>query len=337
MRRMRSCWGVALVWASVAHAGCGGSAPASPSTPITGAALATAYLNEVVNLLQTNSYKRRDLDWSEIRAAALDAGQGAATVAGASPGIRKALQLVDDSHSRWVAAPPSTTVVGYSSKTCRASGAAPPVLPADIGYVRVTAFSGTGTAITAFADSIQTAIRDADRDGLAGWVVDLRGNGGGNMWPMLAGLSPLLTTPGTSIVGYFIDPDGMRINWQVADGVSRAGGNVAARASASYTLRQPSPLVAVLVDNGVASSGEATFIAFRERPGTRSFGVATCGLSTAVASFSMSDGASLLIAVSLMADRNGHAFGGPVPPDELVSDPVDEAVARAVAWLRSAR
>jgi len=35
--------------------------------------------------------------------------------------------------------------------------------------------------------------------------------------------------------------------------------------------------VAVLSDNGIASSGEATLIAFRQRPNTRSFGDATCG------------------------------------------------------------
>jgi len=38
----------------------------------------------------------------------------------------------------------------------------------------------------------------ADRDDLIGWIVDLRGNGGGNMWPMLAGVGPVL---GEGVVG----------------------------------------------------------------------------------------------------------------------------------------
>ena len=69
------------------------------------------------------------------------------------------------------------------------------------------------------------------------------------------------------------------------------------------------PAVAVLVDNGVASSGEATFIAFRRRANTRSFGVATCGLSTANRGFVLSDGALLTLTVSVMADRARRCMG----------------------------
>ena len=45
------------------------------------------------------------------------------------------------------------------------------------------------------------------------------------------------------------------------------------RVDGPYRLRRDRPQVAVLTDNGIASSGEATLIAFRERPDTRSFGV----------------------------------------------------------------
>jgi len=39
----------------------------------------------------------------------------------------------------------------------------------------------------------------------AGWIIDLRGNSGGNMYPMLAGLSSLL---GEGVLGYDVYPDG---------------------------------------------------------------------------------------------------------------------------------
>ena len=63
----------------------------------------------------------------------------------------------------------------------------------------------------AFADAIQAAIRQADRAELAGWIVDLRGNTGGNMWPMLAGFGPVL---GEGTAGFFIDPDGVGVPWR---------------------------------------------------------------------------------------------------------------------------
>src|SRR5687768_15484425 len=94
-------------------------------------------------------------------------------------------------------------------------------------------------------------------------------------------------------------------------------GGAAARGRAAHA-EKPNPKVAVLVDNGVASSGEATFIAFRKRANTRSFGVATCGLSTANRGFVLSDGALLNLTVSVMADRAKTKYGDQVQPDETI-------------------
>jgi carboxyl-terminal processing protease len=99
-----------------------------------------------------------------------------------------------------------------------------------------------------------------------------------------------------------------------------------------YTLRRPMPRVAVLTDVRVASSGEATVIAFRGRPNTRSFGEPTCGLSTANQTFPLPDGATLILTVSSMADRHAVVYGDRVAPDEVIANP-DEVVVRAVAWL----
>jgi C-terminal processing protease CtpA/Prc len=198
--------------------------------------------------------------------------------------------------------------------------------------VRVGAFSGTAAQATAFANGIQNAVRLADRDDLIGWIVDLRGNGGGNMWPMLAGLGPVL---GEGLLGWFIDPVGAEVPWQYRDGASWSGATAGQRVDAPYTLKKPNPKVAVLVDNGVASSGEATFIAFRGRANTRSFGAATCGLSTANSGFVLSDGALLNLTVSVMADRAKTKYGDQVQPDEIVEG-ASPVVERAVAWLQAA-
>jgi hypothetical protein len=89
-----------------------------------------------------------------------------------------------------------------------------------------------------------------------------------------------------------------------------------------------------LTDNSVASSGEATVIAFRRRPDTRSFGAATRGLSTANKGFDLSDGATLALTTSVMADRTRTKYGDSIPPDEIVTDP-RQVVQRALEWLQS--
>jgi len=168
------------------------------------------------------------------------------------------------------------------------------------------------------------------------WVVDLRGNTGGNMWPMLAGVGPVL---GEDTVGYFLDADSVRTGWVYAEGEARIGGSAVNAASPSYRLRSSRPHVAVLTDSLTASSGEAVAVAFRSRPGARSFGEPTWGVSTANAPFLLDDGAVLVLTVSTMVDRDGTVYGEKLPPDEAIigektgERQTDAVLDRAVEWL----
>jgi hypothetical protein len=90
------------------------------------------------------------------------------------------------------------------------------------------------------------------------------------MWPMIAGIGPVL---GMGTFRYFIDPvGGMERMLEYCDGASINAGAVVVQVTAPYRLRREQPRVAVLSNNGIASSGEATLVAFRQRPDTRSFG-----------------------------------------------------------------
>jgi C-terminal processing protease CtpA/Prc len=197
----------------------------------------------------------------------------------------------------------------------------------------VGTFSGIGDTALAYADQLQRAVAAADAARVTAWIVDVRGNGGGNMWPMLAGVGPLL---GEGVIGFFIDPVGQEVAWHYRDGASWEGASLAQRVSAPYTLRQARSRVAVLTDAGTASSGEATVIAFRGRLETRSFGTPTCGLSTAIENYALSDGARLNLAISVMADRTRAKYGEAVSADEFILDPA-EVVARAIEWLQERR
>jgi hypothetical protein len=295
--------------------------------------VARRYVDEYLGVMRARSLKRNQVDWVAFRATVVEKAPLAQTIEQTHPILHHALTVLADGHSSFRTANGRTFFV--PTRTCRPSGAATPTaLPADVGYVRVGSFGGTvGAAAVAFADSIQRVIRAADRDGLAGWIVDLRGNGGGNMWPMLAGLAPIV---GDDVLGHFVEADGTTQSWEVRDGASRLGSAVQTAATAPYRLRRERPRVAVLTDNGVASSGEAVAVSFRQRPDTRAFGVATCGLSTANAPFFMSDGGVLNLTVAVMADRARRAYGDAVAPDETIADP-DAMVQRAIAWLRAGR
>ena len=156
-------------------------------------------------------------------------------------------------------------------------------------------------------------------DGACGVVVDLRGNTGGDMGPMLAGLAGLLPD-GEALA--FVDKHSQRP--VIIDGHHVRGGGTPASVDGAGQHDLP---VAVLVDARTASSGEMTMLAFRGLDDTRSFGMPTAGYTSANTVVTMPDGAQLMLTVAQAKDRTGEIFHDvPVRPDEVIdSDPMGEA------------
>jgi C-terminal processing protease CtpA/Prc len=150
---------------------------------------------------------------------------------------------------------------------------------------------------------------------------------------MLAGIGPVL---GNGVCGYFgLDDD--RFYWSYMDGSSLTDDTVQCSVSRSpYVLLATDPRVAVITGPGTASSGEVVAVAFRGRPGARSFGTPTAGYSTTNTNFDLSDGAMLFLATSVYVDRAKNPYGDAIPPDELIptSAEGDAPLERAVQWLR---
>ena len=313
--------------------GCGrGSSPTAPSEP-TGATseTVTSHLEMLLNLMQRDAAYTQKVEWTRVRAEVFATAAQATTIRGAYPAIEIALRALNDHGSHYQGS--DGTLIGPSPVGgCTDAPSSPPPLPANIGYVRIDGCDCAGTAADEFATSLQQAIRAADRPGLAGWIVDLRGNLGGNMWPMIAGVGPVL---GDGIIGWIVY-NNREYEREYRNGESLSLGEAFARAANPYTLQQPLPRVAVLTNRAVASSGEAIVVYFRGRPGTRSFGTATCGHHHLLNSYPFANGATLVLTTSVHADRTKTEYAGPITPDEVVADSAD-AVQRAATWLVSGR
>jgi C-terminal processing protease CtpA/Prc len=100
-------------------------------------------------------------------------------------------------------------------------------VPQDIGYVRVRSTTDVGEDATSFATTLQQTIRTKDTSvDVVGWIVDLRGNSGGNMWPMVAGIGPIL---GEGIIGHFVNSRDLWVAWEYRLGAAINGGITALR------------------------------------------------------------------------------------------------------------
>lgn len=202
-------------------------------------------------------------------------------------------------------------------------------LAGGLGYIDIPGVVGGGGT---FDGEAVAAIRTADERPRCGWVVDLRRNVGGNMWPMMHAVRPIL---GEATPGYFVSSGGHE------EFSYRYGKGPGANAPA-YQLKRPDPPVAVLTSRLTVSSGEALTIAFRGRPATRSFGEPTAGLPTSNQSLPLVDGAVLVVTTAQEADRTGRVYEGRIPADQefeidwtRIGSDDDPVLRAAAAWLRN--
>jgi hypothetical protein len=284
-----------------------------------------AYLNEIVDLMQRYHANAARIDWVSLRGQVL--GRSVQTPQDLYDAIAVGLRLLADDDSYYQTA--SATIVGpprdggCSSPAPAASG-----LPATVGYIRVGPCPCERIQSDRYAADLQGIVAARDHPGLTGWILDVRGNFGGSVFAMMAGVGPIL---GEGIAGWlrYVDRE---YDYTYAEGRAETFGEVFASVVRPYQVMKPNPRVAVLTDGSVASAGEALAVLFKARPDTRSFGTATCGNHHLQERFRLSDGATLHLASAQLADRLKRQYGGPVAPDEVVGDPA-EALSRAIAWI----
>ena len=302
------------------------SAAAQHSAPAgqTMSPAAREYLAAALDTLQAASMHADTTDWQAVRDSAFLLAAGAERPRDTWGALNWALRRVDR----------------HSFLQAGARGVAPELVAGRYGYLRVPFYAGPMNA--PLTDSLQNALRTLEQAGACGWIVDLRMNGGGNVWPMQTGIAPLV---GDSLLSV------QRANGRIVGSTVYSGGATfmvdsagareeATRAENPYVMQRPGAPVAVLLDGSTASSAEGIAIIFRTRPNTRFFGSPTAGYSSINRGFPLPDGANMVITVGVMHDREGRPYGGPIEPDELIVTPEghaptpgDRVARRAAEWL----
>lgn len=323
---------------------------------------AQARVTEAVQTVRPAAYRSAHVDWpaleTELRAMAANARDTADLL----PVYRRLLDALGDHHSfvqisnalnqtyqaRYGKELYGDVVRGPRVSTFRGRDMIehreiPVAQGKSVQWIAVPKVFGAGERAQAYAAHLFTATADVSPRN-CGYIVDVRGNTGGNVWPMLTGLSGLL---GDGPAGRETKPDGKVVIYaELKDGVAtivEEGEFKGREIIRSSTWRSIPALttapVAVLVDDSTASSGEGVAVALRGRENTRSFGARTFGVSTANNGFELSDGVNLVVTVGVMTDRNGVAYPEGLEPDQPVafaspaSGAEDSQVEAAKAWL----
>lgn len=281
-------------------------------------------LDSAISVVRARALWSDTVTWRLVEPRVRALAAGAEEPRDVYPAIRLLLSSLGDHHSFHMRP--------AAMQQFRTSGAANPraevrTMTDSIGYISVPAYSGSdAAAMKAYVVDAHAALFATLRQTSCRWIVDLRSNTGGNMWPMLGGLRPFLGETG---LGSFVSNKESAPLWHARDGVDVPVSAELSRLDSAY--------VAVLTGPRTASSGEAVTISFIGRPRTRSFGLPTAGLSTANSTILLPDGSMMLLTTSVEADRNGVRYGGRIYPDELIplGSESDTQLSRATDWLKS--
>ncbi len=219
-----------------------------------------------------------------------------------------------------------------------------------IGYLELPGLVGTPTDQQQYsqqAHNAMSALSAANATPRCGWIIDVRRNRGGYIFPMLMAVGPLLGPPDGTVIGGKLDGQDRFERWIYTDKAIRVQQSDApspsdpvATVTTSFMPSQWDVPVAILTSNLTASAAEAVVVSFKSRPNARSFGEPTQGLTTFNVLRALPDNALIIVANASFADRSGQTFDGPISPDQTVANDFanigtanDPVLNSATRWL----
>jgi C-terminal processing protease CtpA/Prc len=307
-------------------------------------------LDKIIEHAENNSLYRKNIDWNTLKKEMYDLAKNADSMPQLKPALDLMLKELNDSHGRVFY---NNTYLSYYSGEKKEhrnqmnsdvyndiqSGQVyefkSMILQDGIGYVRIVGLPmGDNEKMTS---EIQDAVCKVIDKGANKWIIDLRFNGGGNMFPMVEGITNII---GNAVVG---GTEGVTENessiWEIKNGDFYYDDQTVAFAN-KCTIEETQK-VAVLTSVYTASSGEALAVILKNRPKTRFFGNKTMGMITATDWKQIDSLTAMSISVGYYRDRENNLYDQYVDVDENIEfEPKvefenDNGINRAINWLNA--
>jgi carboxyl-terminal processing protease len=290
------------------------------------------YLEEALVHMEEGSVNRKILNWNSLKIEVYKKASNALIPKDTYEAIELAISLLRDNHSFFLRPEQVNFLEMNNDDQAIDIIQSESMLIDKIGYLLIPPCNSLSeNAMTEYAMSIQQEIQALDQNKLSRWIVDLRGNSGGNMWPMVLGLRPLIRA---QTFGFFSDGSGEYYAWNFEDlSVKNQNLEICSLNAPSYEINQLHAQIAVLIDHQTASSGEATTIAFLGGDQTKIFGQKTGGYTSANEAIQLSDGAAIFLATTYSADRLGRIYREGITPDQI-TEAGDFTLNEAIEWLQ---
>ncbi|MDO1451660.1 S41 family peptidase [Rhodocytophaga aerolata] len=312
---------------------------------------AERYIESVVAIMKQEALHKQDLNFDEIHQLIRYYANGAQSQADTHQAIKKALPLLKDHHSSFLTAAQIHQYLGLTAQAIEEikKGKAPHIdsskvdslktalpyasaklISGNIGYLSVPAFDNLfSEAMTMFADSLQTIIRQLDQQPINGWIIDLRENDGGAAMPMITGLGPLLDDQNcyytvdkqAKLLAKSYYKEGGYYDVEVEEQRAKKKVEPLVQSSINYRIKKSSLPVALLTSFKTASSAEAVTAIFAGQANVKIIGSKTNGLTTTNSFKFLADNSALNLTIGYYANRHQQVYKQGIAPDiELQRD-----------------
>lgn len=267
------------------------------------------YVRKAIHIMDKQGLFAEGPEWAAAKAEALSVKPG--SLKEAQEIVRSAAKVAGGKHS-------FLQLAGSVVSDATAEWPAPEVSFSQgaIPVVSLPHFSGNHDEGVKYASAVLSAI---PKD-IPGVVIDLRGNTGGNMYPMIAAIHR------------FLPDDNQTLRFRTRKNAQWIPLSYAVQMAGVQQQSRIECPVAILTDDYTASSGEATLICFRGLDYVRVFGGPTAGYASANQPFPLPGGDHLVLTTGCDVARTGEVFcDDPIVPDMLTETPMEDAL----AWILS--
>ncbi len=285
------------------------------------------YVTKALNIMQKKSVNKSKVKWKELYSTALNDASKAKTIKETYPVLEKALGSLDDAHSKFY---PEEMVRAYTLGY-KATGQEFPVIEskmlenryAYISLPNIGSFNKDDWNL--YINTFYLKVNELQKQNPKGWIVDLRDNYGGMLYPMYAAVAPFFDHK--NIVGTK-DAEGTVEYFNYKDGKFYEGRT----ATQLFQLKEKEPKqikmpIAVLINKVTGSSAEFITAAFVGQKNVKLIGVNTQGLTSGNQEYKLSDGSFLVLTIGNIVDRTGKEYaeiGKGISPDITIGKSDDK-------------
>lgn len=270
------------------------------------------YVRDAIQQMDRKGLYAKGEEWEAMKKEALS--QEPETLEEAQEIINKAAKVAGGKHSYLM---PANKAQAREKRSNEEVSPSVTMIEDSICMIHLPAFAGDDENCLRYARTVLDSIPDT----VKGVCIDLRGNHGGNMYPMIAAVHRFL--PDDIFLKFK-----MRRRFQSVMPIDKEF--VAKIVGIDIEPRINCP-VAILTDEATASSGEAVLLSFRGLDNARVFGSPTAGYASANESIIFYNGSILALTVSCDIARTDEVFcEDPIVPDVETDSPEEDAM----SWLK---